>query len=548
MMTVPAEHENESRFLPSAELRQLDCERGAIHIGERPCDQGRVELFSGAVGVQCRPCGGWVRKIMNIHAPRTKLARRHPTNMITRFDDEDAVRLGQHSEVGPTGVRPSRRIEPHCERERAPQARSTFDLDFAAHQLAKLLGDREPQSGAAVVATGRGIGLREFPEEPGLNILGNADARIHNVETERHASINVIDAPDLDVDRPRRREFEGVADEVEQDLAKTTRIAAHEPRHIGSHVTAQVDTFLPERRRQQRRDAFDHFGEVELDVLNLELTRFHLRDVGDVVEDCEQGCSAGANGLDVGLLLIGSTSPTSARGRMNFSQTAPLPLQSLNLPASDWPLWAWRQYCSGHGAGFTDACVLPLRALVRAAPACHYHKLVGEDAIYAPEVYGAQRTAIITSTLRALGIDVRDYSTWFDCCGFGFRHILVSRDFSRSFAVQRKIEVMKEEADPDVLITHDTGCVTTLDQSQFAAKAHDRNVGLPVMSDSQLAALAMGAHPYKVLQFHWHSTSNKEFLEKVGIDTEKAWSEFQAVVDELKCGKKTYLTWEDADA
>jgi heterodisulfide reductase subunit B len=181
-------------------------------------------------------------------------------------------------------------------------------------------------------------------------------------------------------------------------------------------------------------------------------------------------------------------------------------------------------------------------------PACHYHKLVGEDAIYAPEVYGAQRTAIITSTLRALGIDVRDYSTWFDCCGFGFRHILVSRDFSRSFAVQRKIEVMKEEADPDVLITHDTGCVTTLDQSQFAAKAHDRNVGLPVMSDSQLAALAMGAHPYKVLQFHWHSTSNKEFLEKVGIDTEKAWSEFQAVVDELKCGKKTYLTWEDADA
>ena len=31
-------------------------------------------------------------------------------------------------------------------------------------------------------------------------------------------------------------------------------------------------------------------------------------------------------------------------------------------------------------------------------PACHYHKLVGEDAIYAPEVYGAQRSAIIDST------------------------------------------------------------------------------------------------------------------------------------------------------
>lgn len=180
-------------------------------------------------------------------------------------------------------------------------------------------------------------------------------------------------------------------------------------------------------------------------------------------------------------------------------------------------------------------------------PACHYHKLVGEDAIYSDEIYGAQRTAVITGLLQALGMDVRDYSTWHDCCGFGFRHILVSRDFSRSFAVQRKIEVMKEEADPDVLITHDTGCVTTLDQSQFAAKAHNRDVGLPVMSDSQLAALAMGAHPYKVLQLHWHSTDVKPFLEKIGIDHEKAWAEFETAVDGLKSGDKQFLTWEDCE-
>ena len=181
-------------------------------------------------------------------------------------------------------------------------------------------------------------------------------------------------------------------------------------------------------------------------------------------------------------------------------------------------------------------------------PACHYHKLVSEDAVYSPEVYNAQRSAIITSTLLALGVDVRDYSTWYDCCGFGFRHILVSRDFSRSFAVQRKIEVMKEEADPDILITHDTGCVTTLDASQFAAKAHNRNVGLPVMSDSQFGALAMGAHPYKVLQLHWHSTDVKPFLEKVGIDHEKAWAQFEEAVQKLKSGGKQFLTWEDADA
>lgn len=180
-------------------------------------------------------------------------------------------------------------------------------------------------------------------------------------------------------------------------------------------------------------------------------------------------------------------------------------------------------------------------------PACHYHKLVEEDAVYDSEIYGAQRTAIVTSTLEALGIEVGDYSTWFDCCGFGFRHILVSRDFSRSFSVQRKIEVMMEEVNPDITVTHDTGCVTTLDQSQFAGKAHGKKVGLPVLADSQVAALAMGAHPYKVLQLHWHNTDNTRFLEKLGIDHRKMWAEFEVEADKIRRGEMKYLTWEDAE-
>ncbi len=186
-----------------------------------------------------------------------------------------------------------------------------------------------------------------------------------------------------------------------------------------------------------------------------------------------------------------------------------------------------------------------IRATVH--PACHYHKLITEDVIYDPEIYGAQRTAIITGTLQAIGVDVADYSTWYDCCGFGFRHILVSRDFSRSFATQRKIEVMKKEANPDVVVTHDTGCVTTLDQSQFAAKAHGHEVGVPVLSDSQMAALALGAHPYKVLQMHWHNTDNTGLLAKMGIDPDKAWAEFEKALEKLKDGSQQYLTWEDTD-
>jgi heterodisulfide reductase subunit B2 len=181
-------------------------------------------------------------------------------------------------------------------------------------------------------------------------------------------------------------------------------------------------------------------------------------------------------------------------------------------------------------------------------PACHYYKLVEGDAIYDPDVYGGQRTAIVTGLVETLGAEVRTYSTWFDCCGFGFRHILVQRDFTRSFATMRKIEVMKEEANPDVVLTHDTGCVTTLDKSQFAAQAHGKNVGVPVMSEAQFAALAMGAHPYKVCQLHWHSTDYRPLLEKMGIDWQQAWAEFERDADKLRRGDQQFLTWEDVDA
>jgi heterodisulfide reductase subunit B len=194
--------------------------------------------------------------------------------------------------------------------------------------------------------------------------------------------------------------------------------------------------------------------------------------------------------------------------------------------------------------------VLDLSGIVATVhPACHYYKLVQEDAIYDPDVYGGARTAIVTGVVEALGARVADYSTWFDCCGFGFRHILVQRDFTRSFAVQRKIETMRAEANPDVTLTHDTGCVTTLDKSQFAAQAHRGPVAaIPVMSEAQFCALAMGAHPYRVAQLHWHAADYRPLLEKMGIDWRERWREFEDDLERLRKTPGAVMTWDDADA
>lgn len=170
--------------------------------------------------------------------------------------------------------------------------------------------------------------------------------------------------------------------------------------------------------------------------------------------------------------------------------------------------------------------------------ACHTYKMMSEDFTYDDEVLGGRKPAPVSSLVLALGAELVDYSNWYDCCGFGFRHILTEREMSRSFAYFRKIQPIVRETGADVLLTHDTGCVTTLDKSQVVPLAHGHKETIPVLSDAQFAALAMGAHPFIVCQIHWHVADWRPLLEKMGIDAEKAWAEYQEYVAKVKAGMK----------
>ncbi len=169
-------------------------------------------------------------------------------------------------------------------------------------------------------------------------------------------------------------------------------------------------------------------------------------------------------------------------------------------------------------------------------PACHVYKMVPEDVIYDDEVLDGNRVAVSTGLLQSLGTQVIDYSTWYDCCGFGFRHIISEREFTRSFAIDRKIKVAVEEARADVMIGHDTGCITTLDKNQWIGKAVDKNYEMPIMADCQFAAVVCGAHPYKIAQLHWHASAFEKLLGKLGIDWEKSKAEFENYLEEVKSG------------
>ncbi len=194
----------------------------------------------------------------------------------------------------------------------------------------------------------------------------------------------------------------------------------------------------------------------------------------------------------------------------------------------------WLHVMRGEIAKRRKLDVSSVKAAVHAA--CHTYKLMAEDFTYDDSIMEGRRPAPTTSVALALGANVKEYSTWTDCCGFGFRHILTEREISRSFAYFRKIQPIVRETQADVLLVHDTGCVTTLDKSQVVTQAHGFKETIPVISDSQFAALAMGAHPFKICQLQWHLADWKGLMLKMGIDWETAESDYKDYVQKVKQG------------
>lgn len=196
----------------------------------------------------------------------------------------------------------------------------------------------------------------------------------------------------------------------------------------------------------------------------------------------------------------------------------------------------WLHVMRGELAKRQKLDVSGIKVAVHAA--CHTYKLMAEDFTYDETIMGGRRPAPTTSVAIALGAEVKEYSTMSDCCGFGFRHILTEREISRSFAYFRKIQPVVRETKADVLLVHDTGCVTTLDKSQVVPLAHGYQETVPVISDAQFAALAMGAHPFKICQLHWHLADWKGLLDKMGIDWRTAETEYKEYVQKVKEGMK----------
>ena len=107
-----------------------------------------------------------------------------------------------------------------AEKEGAAFPRVTFDPDFAALCFDNPLGNVQTETGAAILAGGRGIDLGETLENGLLFVMRNADAGVADceLESDRFLRVALRQGTDLNDNFPLFGEFDRVADQVYQYL------------------------------------------------------------------------------------------------------------------------------------------------------------------------------------------------------------------------------------------------------------------------------------------------------------------------------------------
>ena len=202
-------------------------------------------------------------------------------------------------------------MRPRFERERQGEAELAAAThlarhgELARHQRHQAPRDREAESRPAVAARHRRVRLGELLKDGAQLVFRDTDPRVPHAELYGRTVAVALNDARRHVDLALLRELDGVPDQIHEYLAQARGIAAHHLRHVGRHVHRQLEVFLAGSDREQRGGGMHDLGQVERDRLELEVLRFDLRVVQDVVEDGEQRLGRRAHQLQGSPLLRG---------------------------------------------------------------------------------------------------------------------------------------------------------------------------------------------------------------------------------------------------
>ena len=227
--------------------------------------------------------------------------------MMQRFALENRIR---HERLG---------RQRFLQRNRHMKARAlallAFHPDIAAHHFGQLAADGQAQAGAAELAGGGGIDLREGLEEPVDLVRRNADAGVADGKEDEVVARFVLRLGHVDADVALRGEAHRVGEKVDQDLAQARDVAGEAGRQVRRDLPEQARRpFPPAWSATQSIASSTSTGEVEGMVLQLELARLDLGEVEDFADDRQKRVGA-AGGWSARSRAVPSSGSCRAAGR-----------------------------------------------------------------------------------------------------------------------------------------------------------------------------------------------------------------------------------------
>lgn len=172
--------------------------------------------------------------------------------------------------------------------------------DIAVHEANELAADGKAEACAAEAAGDRGVGLGEGLEEVGDLVFGEADAGVADGAAEGTAGVLSILKFNLDLNGAGGREFEGVAEEVEEDLLDATVVAEEEVWDVGGDMDLELDVVELGLAAEEFFDFYEGLAEGEGGEGEFDFAVFDFAVVEDVVDEFEEGLAGAADGADVG--------------------------------------------------------------------------------------------------------------------------------------------------------------------------------------------------------------------------------------------------------
>src|SRR5579883_129934 len=264
----------------------------AVHVGHRDIEQDQVRPQPRDERQALAPA----RRGRDVEAERSEQLADEIALHLVVVDDQHGLRrpvIAAHPLLHGRGdARTGDGRQQELDREQRALAGLARDRDVAAHHLGQELGDGEAEAGAGRLHA-RAVCARERQEDALEVARRNADTGILDREGR-----DLVAIADAEGDVTALGEFDGVGEEVDQNLPQSALIGIDHRRHAWSRLLPKLEPLGRRLQAEHVDHLVEELGGMDFDPIEMEASSLDLGDVEQAVDQAGEMLRAAAHHLD----------------------------------------------------------------------------------------------------------------------------------------------------------------------------------------------------------------------------------------------------------